>query len=148
VGQADGPGPETTSTFVTTFADTNVWVYAFDRADPSKRRKAAAALAAEPVVVSTQVMSEFFVVVTRKLAKPLSTSDAHAVVREMARLQVVSIDAALVDAAIEGAEAWGISYWDALIVRAAEAAGCDRILSEDLEHGQRLGSIVVRDPFA
>lgn len=129
------------------FADTNIWVYTFDRADPDKRRKAAAALAAEPIVVSTQVMSEFFVVVTRKLATPLSPAAARAVVADMARLHVVAVDAALVDAAIEASSAWAVSYWDALIVRAAESAGCDRLLTEDLVHGTRYGSVVAQDPF-
>jgi predicted nucleic acid-binding protein len=132
---------------VPTFADTNIWVYAFDRADPRKRRTAAAALAAGSVVVSAQVLSEFFVVVTRKLAEPLSPAAARAVVADMARLQVVPIDAALVDAAIEGSQAWAISFWDALIVRAAEAAGCDRLLTADLVHGTRYGSVVAHDPF-
>lgn len=128
-------------------ADTNVWIYSIDGRDAGKRRRAMEVLAATQLVVSTQVMSEFYVVATRKLATPLSVADAGAFVANMARLQVVALDAGLVSAAIDGSIEWGISYWDALIVRAAEAAGCERVLSEDLGHGRTYGSVTVEDPF-
>ena len=128
-------------------ADTNIWIYSIDRQDPQKRRRAAEVLASTQVIVSTQVMAEFFVVATRKLAIPLRPAEARAFVANMARLQVVALDAVLVSAAIDGSIDWGISYWDALIIRAAEAAGCDRVLSEDLDHGRTYGSVTVEDPF-
>lgn len=128
-------------------ADTNIWIYSIDRQDPQKRRRAAEVLASTQVIVSTQVMAEFFVVATRKLPIPLRPAEARAFVANMARLQVVALDAVLVSAAIDGSIDWGISYWDALIIRAAEAAGCDRVLSEDLGHGRTYGSVTVEDPF-
>jgi predicted nucleic acid-binding protein len=132
---------------VVALADTNVWVYAIDRQDPRKRRRAIELLASNPVVVSTQVLSEFYVVATRKLAAPLTPPEARAIVRGMARLQVVPVDDGLIAAAMDGSIEWGISYWDALILRAAEAAGCDRVLSEDLAHGTTYGTVTVEDPF-
>ena len=84
---------------------------------------------------------------TRKLATPIPMETAQAMVDELARLPVVATDAALVTAAIAGSRTWGISLWDALIVRAAEASGCARVLSEDLAAGVRYGSVVVENPF-
>jgi predicted nucleic acid-binding protein len=133
-----------------TFVDTNVWVYAVDAADPARRARAQALLAPSAesdFVVSTQVLIEFFVVVTRKLASPLAEDDAAAMVAELVRLPVVATDSKLVTDAMAGSRAWGVSLWDALIVRAAEVAGCVRIYSEDLADGARYGSILVVNPF-
>jgi predicted nucleic acid-binding protein len=133
------------------FVDTNIWVYAIDGTDPAKQARAQAVLvpsAGSDFVVSTQVMAEFYVVATRKLATPLSEDHASAIVEQLARLPVVTTDAQLVTDAIAGSRAWGISLWDALIVRAAEVAGCGRILSEDLSDGALYGSVRVENPFA
>lgn len=133
------------------FVDTNVWVYAVDAADPAKRKRALEAIAPAPgrdLVISTQVLTEFYAVVTRKLAVPLSVEDAEAMVRQLAVLPVVAIDSSLVVAAIAGSREWQISIWDALILRAAEVAGCRSLLSEDLADGTTYGSVVVENPFA
>jgi len=133
------------------FVDTNVWVCAVDTADPAKRERALQAVAPAPgrdIVVSTQVVTEFYAVVTRKLAVPVPLDDAEAMVRQLLALPVVAIDASLVASAISGSREWQISIWDALIVRAAEVAGCRRVLSEDLANGRAYGSIVVENPFA
>ena len=133
------------------FVDTNVWVYAVDAADPAKRKRALEATAPVPgrdLVVSTQVLTEFYAVVTRKLAVPVSVEDAEAMVRQLALLPVVAIDSSLVVSAIAGSREWQISIWDALILRAAEVAGCRRVLSEDLADGTTYGSVVVENPFA
>jgi predicted nucleic acid-binding protein len=133
------------------FVDTNVWVYAVDTADPAKRERALEAIAPAPgrdLVVSTQVLTEFYAVVTRKLASPLTAEDAEAMVRQLLALPVIAVDASLVAAAIAGSREWQISIWDALIVRAAEVAGCRRLFSEDLADGQTYGSVTVESPFA
>ena len=133
-----------------TFVDTNVWVYAVDEADPAKHVRALSLLTPSPesdLVVSTQVLMEFYVVVTRKLVTPLSDAAAQAMVEEMARLPVVPADAQLVVSAISGSREWRISLWDALIVRAAEVSGCGRLLSEDLANGAVYGSVRVDNPF-
>ncbi len=126
------------------FVDTNVWVYAVDEADPDKQDRAKATLSAAAVggiVVSPQVMGEFFVTVTRKLATPLRGDTALEYVRDMMRQSVVPLDSKLVEAAIVGAAAWRISYWDALLVVAARTAGADRLISEDLQDGQVMDGI-------
>jgi len=133
------------------FVDTNIWVYAVDAADPAKRERALEVTAPAPgrdLVISTQVLVEFYAVVTRKLAVPLSAEDAEAMVRQLAVLPVVAIDSSLVVSAITGSREWQIAIWDALILRAAEAAGCRRVLSEDLADGTAYGSVVVENPFA
>ena len=133
------------------FVDTNVWVYAVDAADRPKRRRALEATAPAPgrdLVISTQVLTEFYAVVTRKLAVPVSVEDAEAMVRQLSVLPVVAIDSSLVASAIAVSREWQISIWDALILRAAEVAGCRRVLSEDLADGTTYGSVVVENPFA
>ncbi len=133
------------------FVDTNVWVYAVDTADPDKRQRALEVTAparGRDLVISTQVLTEFYAVVTRKLAVPVPVDDAGAMVRQMAGLPVVGIDSTLVVSAIAGSREWQISIWDSLIVRAAEVAGCRRLLSEDLADGAAYGSVVVENPFA
>lgn len=133
------------------FVDTNVWVYAVDAADPVKRERALeviAPAARRDLVVSTQVLTEFYAVVTRELAVPLTPDDAEAMVRQLSVLPAVAIDGSLVVSAIVGSREWQISIWDALIIRAAEVAGCRRVLSEDLADGTTYGSVVVENPFA
>jgi predicted nucleic acid-binding protein len=138
------------SATVRTFVDTNVWVYAADEADPDKNlvaRRVTSAASGNDIVVSTQVMGEYYTTVTRKLRPAVPAHTALAVVEQMARLPVVVVDAALVVSAIAASREWQVSYWDALILRAAEVAGCGRVLSEDLAGGRSYGSIVVTNPF-
>ncbi len=132
------------------FLDTNVLVYAFD-ADAGPRRERAieilGAARAGTHVISAQVLQEFFNAVTRKLARPLPPEDAEAAVRLLTRLTVVPADAPRVLAALEVRRRFQLSWWDALIVQAAVAGGCDRLLTEDLQHGMQFGEVVVEDPF-
>ncbi len=132
------------------FLDTNVLVYAVDESEPAKRDRARELLAAPdvPLILSAQVIGEFYVVATRKLAIPLDEADVAAAVAELLRLPVVPIDAELVRAAIATSRSAQLSYWDALIVEAAAAAGCDRLLTEDLSHGVTIRSVRVENPFA
>jgi predicted nucleic acid-binding protein len=129
--------------------DTNVLVYAVDGADPDKRDRAREALSAddEQLVISAQVLSEFYVVVTRRLAQPLGETDAADAVRSLARLPVVLGDAELVLAAIALSREAQISFWDAQIVAAAAVAGCERLLTEDISHGAEHSSVRVENPF-
>lgn len=134
-----------------TLVDTNVWVYAVDSAEGHKQQQAQAAVEAlDPAstVVSAQVLNEYFVTVTRKLAEPLSPADATIAVRGIAELEVVPITAELVLHGIDRAHDSGLSLWDALIVEAARAAGCAVLLTEDLNAGQDIGGVRVRNPFS
>ena len=134
-----------------TFIDTNVLVYAFDRGDPIKRAQALELLGTgieeQTAVVSAQVLGEFFNTVTRRISDPLSAEQAQEAVDVISTLPVVALDLALVRRAIGTQMRYQISYWDALIVAAAESADCTRILTEDLNPGQAYHGIVVVNPF-
>ena len=134
-----------------TFIDTNVLVYRYDDSAPIKQVRAQELLKTgienETAVVSAQVLGEFFTTVTWKIQNPLSADDAQAAVDLISTLSVVALDLALVRRAISTQKRYGISYWDALIVVAAESAGCTRILSEDLNSGQAYNGVVVVNPF-
>jgi predicted nucleic acid-binding protein len=115
-----------------TFFDTNVLVYLFDADSPDKQAQAQDALQAAvergAAVISTQVLQEFFVTVTRKLARPLPAREAEAALRGLMELSVVPVD-------------------PELILAAASAAGCEEVLSEDLQHGQSFGRVRIANPF-
>ena len=134
-----------------TFFDTNVLVYLFDADSPVKQSKARDALQGAlergPVVISTQVLQEFFVTVTRKLAHPLPGPAAEAALRSLMKLSVVQVDPELVLAAAVSSRRDRISFWDALILATASAAGCEEVLSEDLQHGRSFGRVRIADPF-
>jgi predicted nucleic acid-binding protein len=134
-----------------TFVDTNVLVYLFDSDSPDKQSRARDALqqALErgAVVISTQVLQEFFVTVTRKLARPLPAGEAEAALRGLTALSVVQVDPDLILAAAVSSRRDRISFWDALILAAASAAGCEQVLSEDLQHGRSFGSLRIANPL-
>jgi predicted nucleic acid-binding protein len=134
-----------------TFFDTNVLVYLFDADSPDKQVRARAALRERlergAVVVSTQVLQEFFVTVTRKLARPLPAEEAEAALRRLMELAVVGIDPDQVLAAAVSSRRDRISFWDALILTAASVAGCEEVLSEDLQHGRSFGRVRIVNPF-
>jgi predicted nucleic acid-binding protein len=133
------------------FVDTNVWIYAVDTRFPDKQMRAQSIIdpASETrLATSAQVMGEFYTVATRQLSRPLDPTEVASMLDQLDGLPVVAIDASLVRAAIIGSREWGISYWDALIVRAAEVAGCERVLTEDLTDGAVYGTVRVENPFA
>lgn len=134
-----------------TFIDTNVPVYAVDESPAAKRKHdaAIALLSSDPdeLVVSTQVLQEFYVTVTRKLAFPLPVDKAAAAARGLANLVVVGIDKPLALAAIATSRTARLSVWDSLIIEAARHAGCQRVLTEDLNHGQVIRGVRVENPF-
>ena len=129
------------------FVDTNVFVYALDDAEPVKQRIARENLASIDPVISTQVVGEFFVVANRRLSGGRRTSEARERAVRLLDLEVLAIDGNLVARALEGSVAWDLSYWDALIICTAQAAGCTRLLSEDLGEGRTYGSVTVENPF-
>jgi len=130
------------------FLDTNVVVYAFDRADPAKQRIAIEVLEGnERLVVSSQVLLESWWVLTRRLADPLDENQASEVIDQLCTLPVVSTDQQLVRQAIQTSLRSEIAIWDALIIEAARAAGCHRVLSEDLQSGQDFDGVVIENPF-
>lgn len=133
------------------FVDTNVLVYLFDRDSANKRKRARELVRAETkasrILLSTQVLQEFFVVVTRKFARPAKPDLAEAAVRGFARLPIVQIDPPMILAAAARSRRDALSFWDALIVEAALAGGAVTLYSEDMQAGRRFGALEVRNPF-
>jgi predicted nucleic acid-binding protein len=132
------------------FLDTNVLVYLFDHDEPAKQQRVRQILAdAKPdgFVLSAQVLSEFYVTVTRKLARPLPVDLAAQAVDGLGLLPVVPVDVTLVKRATQISSSAQISYWDALIAAAAVRSGCERLLTEDLNDGQEIDSVRVENPF-
>ena len=132
------------------FLDTNVFVYAYQYNDREKQRVAQelveAAIAGNSVI-SVQVLSEFASTLLHKVA-PLATPDAvTAILDRLSPIKLVVSDRELVRRAVEARAAYGIHFYDGMIVAAAERAGCQRILSEDLNAGQEYFGITVSNPF-
>lgn len=130
------------------FFDTNILVYAHDAAEPQKRKTArkllAAHLADQTAVLSTQVLQEYFVAATRM---GLPAELAQRQVATYAQADVVQVSSELILAAIDLHRLQRISFWDALILRAARAGGCGLLVSEDLQHGQSYEGVRVENPF-
>ena len=131
------------------FLDTNVLVYADDRGEPSRQRRALAVVAehraAGTGVVSIQVLQEYFVTVTRKLG--LDAAVARRKVELLSDLDVVVPDVGDVLAAIDLHRLHGLSFRDALVVRAAKQAGCAVLLTEDLQDRRELDGVRIVNPF-
>ncbi|MGH8925538.1 MAG: PIN domain-containing protein [Acidimicrobiia bacterium] len=131
-----------------TFVDTNVVVFAHDHGGGAKREIAQRLLLeSEDLVVSTQVLAEFYWVVTRHLRPEVSPEQAWRATRQLGSLPVVATDANLVLEAIETSQRNRLALWDALIVEAAVRGACERILTEDLSHGQTIRGVAIVDPF-
>jgi predicted nucleic acid-binding protein len=130
------------------FCDTNVLVYAYDRSDPEKRRRAldvVERLWAEGTgVVSVQVLQELYVT----LARRVDHDDARAVVVDLADAwPVVEPVRGDVLAAMDDAHRWQISFWDAMVLGAARKAGAQTMWSEDLQHGREYDRVLVLNPL-
>ena len=134
-----------------TFVDTNILVYAEDREAGSKHAFAKDLVAglwrSGQGVLSIQVLQELFVTMTRKAARPLSPDKALAIVEQYLTWKVVENTRELLTGAIRRAAHLRISFWDALILEAAVSERCDRLWTEDLNHGQRIGNLVIVNPF-
>jgi predicted nucleic acid-binding protein len=133
------------------FFDTKILVYLFD-ADAAEKKELACArfetdVAAGRALLSTQVLQEFYVTVTRKLAIPLEPETAEAVVRNLSTLPIVGVDAERVLPAIARSRRLQLSFWDALIIETAIAGGAERLLTEDLQHGQIIDGLQIENPF-
>jgi len=133
------------------FLDTNVLVYLFDTGAPAKQRRAQEILEGETrdgrVLLSTQVLQEFYVAVTRKLAKPLDGESAERAVHDLAALPTVQVDTPMVLSAVARSRRERLSFWDALIVESAVAGRAGRLLTEDLQHGRVIDGVRIENPF-
>jgi len=131
------------------FFDTNVLVYADDKAAPSKQRRALELVAehrrAGTGVVSLQVLQEYFVTVTRKLQVDART--ARRKVELLAEFDVATPDVADVLAAIDLTRLHSFSFWDALVLRSAQQAGCGVLFTEDMQNAREMDGLRIVNPF-
>jgi len=134
------------------FVDATVLVYAFDSSAGRKQHAARTLLErlweGGTGCVSVQVLQEFFVTVTKKVAHPLSTDEATSRIREIAAWRVFAPTADDVVTAIGLQTQAKIGFWDAMIVLAAAESGCDVLWTEDLSDGQAIRGVRIRNPFA
>ena len=133
------------------FLDTNVLVYAHDLDAGNKHDKAAEIVSqlweSRNGVLSTQVLQEFYITLTRKVSSTLSKLEARKLVQKYSHWYLVLNDPSIIIQASEIEESNNISFWDALIVSAAYSQNVPTILTEDLNHGQIIEGIFIRNPF-
>jgi len=133
------------------FVDTNILVYAYDIDAEEKHTIAQDLLMrlwkTRQGVLSTQVLQEFYATVTRKLSTPLDPATARRVIAPYQAWHVQLIEIATVLEASEIAERHQLSFWDGLIIAAARQAGAERVLSEDLQAGRVMESVLIENPL-
>ena len=132
------------------FVDTNVLLYAVStvRDEADKHVTALAILDRDDVVLSAQVLQEFYVQATRSAkADRLAHDTAVSLIESWLRFRVIETTVSLVQQALATAARWRISYWDAAIVEAARIGNCPMVLSEDLQPGMNFAGVTVRNPF-
>jgi predicted nucleic acid-binding protein len=131
------------------FLDTNALVYAYQLDHPEKQRIAQDLMrraVAGKFVISAQVLAEFAATLLHKMA---ATPDAvTAILDKVSPIKLVASDAELVRRAVEARAAYGLHFYDGMIIAAAERAGCARILSEDFNAGQEYFGVTVTNPFS
>jgi len=136
---------------VRAFVDTNVIVYAYDGTSSEKQKAAIDLLdrlwSERNISISSQVIQEFAVAVRRNVAKAMNPTDVRRVIRDFRDWDIVLNDAAAVLGALEIEERYQVSFWDALILQAAQSAGAEILYTEDLSHGQKYGNVRVVNPF-
>ena len=133
----------------TSFVDTSILIYAGSNApeDQLKRATARTLLVQPDIGFSAQVLQEFYVAATGKKRLSMTHDEAVAVLTALAAYPVVPITRDLVLADIDLKQRFLISYWDAAILAAAKALGCQTVYSEDLNHGQDYDGVRVENPF-
>ncbi|MDA8139203.1 MAG: PIN domain-containing protein [Desulfobacteraceae bacterium] len=131
------------------FIDTNILVYSLDQSNSEKRDRCRnlirEVITEKRGVISTQVVQEFYVVATNKLgAEPLLIKD---IITSLDRLETVIITPAIIKEAIDCAIINRLSFWDSLIIAAAESAKCDILWTEDLKDGQIVRGVRIVNPI-
>ena len=133
------------------FLDTNIIIYAYDASAKEKHEQAKKLLVdlwdSGQGVLSTQVLQEFFVNVTQKIPQPLTVNMAKDIVSDLLRWEIVVNDGDSIMEAIELHSRHKYSFWDSLIIQAAIKGGASLLLSEDLDGGQTIHGVVIKNPF-
>jgi predicted nucleic acid-binding protein len=134
------------------FFDSNVFIYFFDSTDPRRQQIATQlvekAIEAGTGCISFQVVQETLRVITGKLPRPATPEEALLfMAHSLQPLWRVMPSAALYEKTLQLRSRWKLSFYDSLIVAAALEAGCKRLLSEDMQHGQRIEGLRIENPF-
>jgi predicted nucleic acid-binding protein len=133
------------------FFDTNILVYANDASEPGKKKIARKlirdALLNKTAVISIQVLSEFWVTVTQKIKTPLAVPVAEKEIELFEIMEIVTLDLLLFKSALTLKKMHRLSYWDSLIVAAANHSDCKILYSEDLNNGQQILNTKIVNPF-
>jgi predicted nucleic acid-binding protein len=133
------------------FVDTNLLVYSRDSTEPDKQPRAHEWLAAlwsrRCGRTGLQVLNEYYVAVTQKLDPGLPEEEAWQDVEHLFAWQPVALTAEMMRRARASSQRYALSWWDALIVAAAQVCACRYLITEDLQDGQELGGTQVIDPF-
>jgi predicted nucleic acid-binding protein len=137
---------------VKSFLDTNIIVYAFDQSSPKKakiaQRLVADGAADKRAIISSQVVQEFINVALRGFGLPIVKSDLESfVLTALFPMMAISSSPSLMIEALRLHGQHQLAWYDALIVAAALQGGCKVLYSEDMQHGQRFGGLVVQNPF-
>ncbi|MDX8389139.1 MAG: PIN domain-containing protein [Mariprofundaceae bacterium] len=133
------------------FVDTNILVYSRDSSEPEKQVQAEQWLTRlwlhEQGRISTQIMNEYYVTVTQKLKPGLSNDQARADLRALAVWQPLEVTTTLIESAWRIQDKYGYSWWDTLVISAALFLDCAYLLTEDMQHEQQVGDLMIINPF-
>ena len=133
------------------FVDTNVLLYAYDRSAGARHARAAELIGelgqSRRGALSVQVLQEFYVNATRKIAEPLAPEIALERLRMLSRWRAHVPTPEDVVAAANSSQLHELSFWDSMILQSATALGCEVMWSEDLTDGRQFGRVTVRNPF-
>ncbi len=134
-----------------TFLDTNIIIYAYD-ASAGKKHEIAQKIVMNLWVsghgiLSTQVLQEFYVNVTKKIHKPLNVKFAKDIISDFLKWDVIVNDGEAILGAIDMQLKYNYSFWDSMIIHAAISGGAALLLSEDLSHGQSIDGVTIKNPF-
>jgi predicted nucleic acid-binding protein len=134
-----------------TFIDTNIIIYAYDVTAGKKHETARIIISdlwdSGLGVISTQVLQEFFVNVVRKIPKPIDKQQAKEIVRDFLKWHVVVNTGDSIIDAIDICLSFGYSFWDSMIIEAAIKGGATVLISEDLQDGQVVSGVSIKNPF-
>jgi predicted nucleic acid-binding protein len=134
-----------------TFVDTNILVYAHDADAGEKHSIAAQSMAdlweARTGILSTQVLQELYVTLTRKVLHPIKKNLARRLIKNYLTWEVAVNDGAIILHASEIEESYRLSFWDSLIVASAYSKNAAIILTEDLNHNQLIEGVRIQNPF-
>jgi predicted nucleic acid-binding protein len=131
------------------FLDTNILIYAAagKKDDLPKHLRSVGIIRDNDVVLSTQVVGEFLHVSRKKYLKVMGVAQINSWADQLLKFQSVDIDQPIIKASLFVAERYRISFWDAALVAAAERLSAKTLYTEDLNHGQKYGSVTVINPF-